>query len=288
MSVEDPLGDRMKLYEGQEAGRRFMPQVPIMARLDGRAFHTFCRGLQKPYDKGFHDLMVETLRFLVDETNAVVGYTQSDEISLCWFSDDPKSQVFFDGRIQKMTSVLAALATAQFNRLLPKYLPAKAHLMPVFDARVWIVPNQAEAANTFLWRENDASRNSILSAGQAQFSHKEMQGLGTNEVQEKLFQEKGINWNDYPDWAKRGTWLRRVRVTRAFTTDELDLLPAKHAARTNPNLQVDRSEIQRMVMPKFSSVINRVEALFQGDIPLVKLPAPPVGEPGYMDPPLDC
>ena len=104
----DDFGDRMKLYEGAESSRRLMPLLPIMARLDGRSFHSFCRGLNRPFDERFKSLMVSVTKFLVEETNAVVGYRQSDESSLCWYSDNIKSQVFFDGRIQKMCSILAA------------------------------------------------------------------------------------------------------------------------------------------------------------------------------------
>jgi tRNA(His) 5'-end guanylyltransferase len=264
------MGDRMKMYEGAEAGRRLMPLVPIVARLDGRAFHTFCRGLRRPFDERFHELMVDVTLALVDETTARIGYTQSDEISLVWQSEDPKSEVFFAGRVQKMVSVLAAVATAVFNRRLPMRIPEKAHLMPVFDARVWSVPTQIEATNALLWRERDASRNSVLAVGQAHFSHKEMQGLSTKQVQEKLFQERGINWaTDTPDWAKRGTWLRRVTRSTPFTTEELDALPPKHTARSNPNLVVERSVIERVDMPKFGSVVNRIGVIFHGDQPLV-------------------
>jgi len=266
---ENALELRMKLYEGAEAGRRFMPKLPILARLDGRSFHSFCRGLKRPFDEDFKKLMVSTTKFLVEETNAIVGYRQSDEITLLWYSDDPKSQVFFDGRIMKMTSTLAALATARFNRKLSHYLPDKAHLMPTFDCRVWQVPTLEEAANVFLWREQDATRNSIQAAGQAHFSHKQLHGKDTKDIQEMLFQEKGINWNDYPAWAKRGTWVRRERVVRPFTTAEIEKLPAKHEARRNPALQVERWETREFVlMCRFAAVRNRVEVVFQGAAPI--------------------
>lgn len=268
--MKDAMGDRLKQYEGAESDRRLMPRLPILARLDGRAFHSFCRGLKKPFDEAFHLLMVAVTTHLVDETVALVGYTQSDEISLVWYSDDPKSQVFFDGRVQKMTSILAAMASVEINRLLSDYLPAKAHLRPVMDCRVWQVPTLDEVANTFLWRENDASRNSINAAGQAHFSHSELQGKNTKQVQEMLFQEWGVNWNDYPAWAKRGTWVRRVRVTRPFTSEEIEKLPLKHAARTNPDLQVERWQIQRLDMPRFGSLTNRAEVLFTGSTPIAQ------------------
>jgi len=267
--MSDALGDRMKLYEDLECNRRFMPLLPIMARLDGRAFHSFCKGLERPFDKRLKDLMVAVTHFLVRKTGALIGYRQSDEISLVFYSPDTKSQVFFDGRITKMTSMLAAMASVEFNRLLLEYLPEKADLTPTFDCRVWQVPTLEEAANCFLWRERDATRNSILSAGQAEFSHKEMQGLSTSVIQDRLHELRGVNWNDYPAWAKRGTWVRRVHVQRPFTTSEIDKLPAKHEAQSNPGLIVERAEVRVLDMPSFGSVVNRADVIFHEADPVL-------------------
>lgn len=261
------LGDRMKVYEGIEAGRILMPLAPVLARLDGRAFHTFTRGLDRPYDQRLMKLMVETTQYLIEQTEALMGYTQSDEITLVWQADDIKSQILFDGRIQKMTSILAAMATAKFNQRLPEYLPKKASSLPLFDCRVWSVPSREEAANAFLWRELDATRNSVQMAGHAHFSHKALQGKSNAEVQDMLFKEKGINWNDYPASFKRGTWLQKRRVTRPFTTEEIEKLPQKHEARRNPDLKVERWEIRELAMPPFSQVSNRAEVIFAGADP---------------------
>lgn len=266
--MKDDLGNRLKTYEGQESDRRFMPLLPIMARLDGRAFHSFCRGLEKPFDKYFRGMMSEVTQFLVKETNALVGYTQSDEISLVWYSDDYYSQMFFDGRVAKMTSILAGLAAVKFNRLLPDYLPFKAHLMPVFDCRVWQVPNQTEAANVFIWREMDATRNSVTLAAQTHFSHKELMGKNSGAMQEMLFSQHNVNWNDYAAEFKRGLWIRKTRVTRPFTATEIEKLPAKHKARTNPELQVERWKIGKLDMPPFRKVTNREAVIFDGAEPL--------------------
>ena len=94
----------MKAYEARE-DRRFLPMLPVMARLDGKAFHNFCRDLEQPYDPRLSGWMQMTSHHLVSETGALAGYTQSDEISLLFYSDDPKSQIYFDGRVQKMASV---------------------------------------------------------------------------------------------------------------------------------------------------------------------------------------
>lgn len=262
------LGDRMKFYEGMEADRRFIPMLPTLARLDGRAFHSFCRGLEQPYDPRFRNLMVEVTQFLVEKTGACVGYTQSDEISLVWLASEFKEQIFFDGRIMKMTSTLAALATAKFNSLIPKYLPEKEHLMPMFDCRVWQVPNQIEAANTFLWRELDATKNSVSSAARTYFSHGSLIGLNSSQLQERLWNEKGINWNDYPAEFKRGVWIQRRVITKPFTAEEFDKLPPKHKARSNPDLVIERKKIQKLDMPPFRRVANREAVIFDGADPI--------------------
>lgn len=274
MADSTSIGDRMKLYERMMAGERVMPLIPVMARIDGRAFHTFCKGLERPFDGDFHRAMVETARFLVEETNALIAYTQSDEITLVWYSEDIKSQVFFDGKVQKMVSILAALTTAKFNQLLPIFLPNKVgKTLPVFDCRVWTVPNVMEATNAFVWRDQDATRNSIQSAGQAVFSHKQLQGKNQSDIQEMLH-EKGINWNDYPAWAKRGTWVQKTRVVRPFTTEEIEKLPPKHQARTDPDLQVERWAVREVDMPPLSKVANREAVIFAGESPVEGIRTP--------------
>lgn len=219
--MNDSLGDRMKQYESAETGRRLMPLLPALARLDGRAFHSFVRGLEKPFDTRLSHLMIDTATFLVRETNAVVAYTQSDEITLAWVAEEYDSQIFFGGRIQKMTSVLAAMCSAYFNRTLPAFLPpAFAERLPVFDCRVWNVPNLEEAANTFLWRELDATKNSVAMAARAYYAHAELHDNTGAEMQELLW-KKGVNWNDYPTFFKQGTYIRRRKSGRPFTTEEL-------------------------------------------------------------------
>lgn len=259
----------MKFYEGLGGSdTRLMPLVPVMARLDGVAFHTFTKGLRRPYDERLSNLMVETTKFLVEETNARCGYTQSDEITLVWLTDSIESQIYRDGRLFKMVSILPAKATAFFNRNLKDYLPEKANLDPVFDCRVWNVPNRIEAANVFLWRELDATKNSVSMAAQHYFSHKELQNKHSGEMQEMLFQKHGINWNDYPTFFRRGTYIQRKKVERAFTTDELDRLPAQHEARRNPDLKVVRSVYDKIDLPPLLRIANRVEVIFDGAAPV--------------------
>lgn len=267
----DKLGDRMKLYEGMEADRRFMPLLPIVARIDGRAFHSFTRGMERPYDQTFNRLMIDTTTYLVQETNACMGYTQSDEITLAWHATDLRSQIWFDGRVAKMTSQLAAHATLWFNHLLAARVSMADYRLrlPTFDARVWTVPNRTEGANVFVWREWDATKNSISMAASALYSDTELHGKNGSEKQEMLFR-KGVNWNDYPVAFKRGTYVQRRSVSKPFTAEELDRLPPKHEARTNPALTVERSVWEAIPLPIITTITNRETVIFEGAAPIVE------------------
>lgn len=264
--MKDELGNRMKEYEMAEAGARLMPRLPICARIDGKRFSKFTEGLPRPYDVRLSKLMVETTKHLVDETVARIGYTQSDEISLVWFDDDPKAQTFLDRRVQKLTSILASMTTAFFNKHLAAAIPERADALALFDCRVWAVPSKDEAANVLLWRELDATKNSVSMATRAYYPHSEVVDRGNAEMHELLF-KKGVNWNDYPPFFKRGTFVRRQPVERAFTAAELDALPPMHAARTNPGLVVTRTALVEVEMPPFSKVLNRVGVIFDGEAP---------------------
>lgn len=263
------LNERMKMYEDFEANRRFLPKLPVIARLDGKCFHSFTCSFERPYDKRLSDLMIETTKLLVTDTCACIGYTQSDEISLVFYSPDTRTQIFFNGRIAKMTSILAASCTAIFNKLLPKFIPEKHDALPIFDCRVWCVPTKEEAANVLVWREMDATRNGVQMAAQVHYSHKQLMNKNQGDLQELLFQ-KGMNWNDYPAFFKRGTYIQRRKVKRKYILDKLGRLPPKHNARTNPDLEVERTEIRRLDMPPFTQVTNRVEVIFDGQDPIRK------------------
>lgn len=264
--MNDDLGDRMKLYEGMEAGRRLMPLLPVLARIDGRAFHSFTRGMERPFDARFTGCMRDTTLALVRETGACMGYTQSDEITLTWHNRTMQSQIWFDGRVAKMTSQLGAQATLIFYRLVLERMPEYADRLPTFDARVWSVPNRAEGANVFLWREWDATKNSVSMAASAYYSHKALMGKNSPQKHDMLH-AKGVNWNDYPAAFKRGSYMQRRTVAVPFRTEELDRLPPKHAARANPELVVERSMCTLLEMPPLGSVTNREAVIFDGAEP---------------------
>lgn len=271
MSDKTAFGDRMKSYEKRESGRRCMPCLPICARLDGKRFSRWTDGLERPYDQRLSELMVETTRWLVRETQALIGYTQSDEISLVFHTDDPKQQLFLDGRIQKLASVLASMTTAQFNSLARTSIPERADRLALFDCRVWTVPNRIEAANVLLWRERDATKNSLSMAARHYYDHGDLHRRSTSELRELLF-AKGINWNDYPPFFKRGSFVRRETVEGRLESHELEVLPPLHEARRNPDLVVRRSTIVTMDMPPFDRVVNREDVIFEGAAPRTAAP----------------
>jgi tRNA(His) 5'-end guanylyltransferase len=225
--------------------------------------------LKRPYDERLSNLMVETSLFLCKETNANCVYTQSDEISLVWYSEDIKSQNLFDGKVFKLTSILASLATGFFNKNLSKYLPEKAHLIPTFDCRVFNLPNSVEVGNYFHWRELDATKNSISMAAQHYYSHKELENKNGSQKQEMLFQ-KGINWNDYPTFFKRGTYIQRKKTKQPFSTEEISNLPLKHTARTEPNFSIERNSIEILDLPPFLKIKNREEVILFGSDPILE------------------
>lgn len=204
------LGDRIKMYEKLETSSRFIPMVPIYARIDGRSFSKFTKNMTKPFDRTLSQIMMQVTKYLVEETGACIGYTQSDEISLIFNQKTVESDIFFSGKKQKMISILAALTTAKFVELALKYYPEEcSKRLPVFDCRVFQVPSKIEAVNCLNWRSEDAIRNSIQMAGRAVFSHSQLDRKNQNQILDMLVNEKQINWNDYPKFFKEGTFWQR-------------------------------------------------------------------------------
>jgi tRNA(His) guanylyltransferase len=250
----DNFSIRMKDYESREISRKFIPLLPIYARIDGRSFSNFTNGLDRPYDIDLSNIMIDTTKYLVKETNARIGYTQSDEISLVWLADSYDSEIMFDGKIQKMVSILAGMTSSYFTYVCLNSLKLRecvASRLPMFDCRVFQFPNRIEATNCILWRERDATKNAISMAARHYFSHKELQFKKGSEMQEMLFQ-KGVNFNDYPAFFKRGTFVRRKSVERLIGNDIFM-----------------RTEIVTLDMPSFGKVINRDSVVFDGAEPIV-------------------
>jgi tRNA(His) guanylyltransferase len=198
MTTNTALGDRMKRYEATT--RYTLPRRSYtILRVDGRAFHTYLRGATKPFDEQFMADMNAVAEALCKEiSGSVFAYTQSDEISvLATDFDTAQTEPWFGGVIAKQCSVSAALATAVLNERRPGN-------RALFDSRVFTISDPVEVANYFLWRQRDCVSNSISMAAQAHFSHRRLHGINGGGMQELLFTEAGVNWNDYPDGCKRG------------------------------------------------------------------------------------
>lgn len=267
-SKSDSLGDRMKGYERRETDHRFMPFAPVVARMDGRGFSKWTHGLQRPFDARLSDVMVETTRHIVAETGARVGYTQSDEITLVLLVDEPGQSMMFDGKAQKLCSVLAAMTTSRFMLECLRAggeLAERVRRGPQFDARVFQVPTRFEAANAVLWREQDAAKNAISMAARSFYPHSELQGRSGPEMQEMIWQ-KGQNFNDYPSFFKRGSFLQARTRTEPLPEDvRLRIgIDADHEQAV-----VTRRSIERIDMPVFSKVVNREAVIFDGAEPEV-------------------
>lgn len=243
MSDKTSLGDRMKGYEALDTQRKAFKGQPLIARLDGKSFHSFTKGLRRPYDERLSRLMVDTMTALVDRFNATVGYVQSDEITLAWFADSTSTTEYvFDGRFQKIDSLLAGFASAFFSSKIVDELPEKAGQLATFDCRSFIVPNLLEAYHSILWRQQDCTKNAVSMAAQSLFSHKSLQCLNGQQMQEKMWAEKGVNFNEYPAFFRRGTFARRVQVMKPLDEATAEKLLAKGVKI--PDGPIVRSEIQ--------------------------------------------
>ena len=228
MSVNDELGKRMKEFYEQVPKYRLMRRTPVAIRIDGKAFHTFTRGFQKPFDEVLIKSMQNTMKYLCENIQGcVLGYTQSDEITLI-LVDYKKlnSSAWFDYELQKMCSIAASMATMAFNKFFKNevdkfyynhcsredplfekhyqtYRDAQ-YKGAMFDASAFNIPKE-EVTNLLYWRQVDAARNSVQMAARAKFSHNECDNKNQSQLQEMLFQTHGINWNDYPTYMKRGS-----------------------------------------------------------------------------------
>ena len=194
--MNNSLGDRMKKYEN--VWRFYLPiRTPLIIRIDGKAFHTFTKNMERPFDHTFMNVMHETTKILCEKIDGCkLAYTQSDEISLLLTDyENFETQAWFDKNLQKIVSVSASIASAVFNKIFEPYV--------FFDSRTFVLPKE-EVCNYFIWRQKDATRNSILSIGQSKFSHKELQNKSCNQIQDMLLTQKNINFNDFETMEKRG------------------------------------------------------------------------------------
>jgi tRNA(His) guanylyltransferase len=244
--MRDELGDRMKKYYEDRTRITLPRRTYTIIRIDGKAFHTFTRGLNRPFDDGLIEDMDLTACYLCKNIQgAKFGFVQSDEISILLTDFDKiGTDAWFDGNIQKMVSVAASMATSKFNQLrlvreirengtdacVPQ-VDVKTKViawelvynfkLAEFDARVFTIPSDIEVENYFIWRQQDTVRNSISSVAQSLYSHKELANKNTNEQQELIFQ-KGINWNDYAPKYKRGRFILKEEFELKPDVDKLN------------------------------------------------------------------
>lgn len=234
MPIHDNLGIRMKENYENIAKTKLVRRMPVAIRIDGKAFHTFTKGFDKPFDKLLITTMQETMKYLCENIQGCVfGYTQSDEITLILVDYNKlETSAWFDYEVQKICSISASMATMIFNKIFEEEVKKQDELNKIeyfesaasyieyqnrmitywnsvrkgamFDARCFNIPKE-EVTNLIYWRQLDASRNSVQMVAQSKFSHKELQGLSCNKLQDKLLTEKNINWNNYPTVMKRGT-----------------------------------------------------------------------------------
>ena len=253
----DGLGDRMKENYENRAKTYLLRRTPVIIRLDGKAFHTFTRGFVKPFDKRLIEAMQETtLKLCQNIQGCVLGYTQSDEITLVLTDYQTlDTDAWFDYSVEKMCSVASSMCTLYFNRIfhnkIREFVNEHAHVVndtetygeelsnsvnkvikayknsiekgALFDARVFNVPKE-EVTNAVLWRQNDATRNSISSLAQAYFSHKELHGKNSSQMQDMLMEKHAINWNDLDIPKKRGTAIVKDDNGKWIIDEEMPIL----------------------------------------------------------------
>lgn len=231
----DIIGKRMKDFYEKRSKVSLIRRMPVIIRIDGKAFHSFTKGFVEPYDGILTSVMQNTTKHLCENIQGcVLGYTQSDEISLLLIDYKKlNSEAWFDNNVQKLCSISASMATLEFNKIFSEYIElARVHSDEIFeeysekksiylkakqkgalfDSRCFNLPRE-EVTNYFYWRQQDATTNSVQMAGQANFSFRQLQNKSCNEIQEMLFTEKNINWNDYPTYFKRGSTVIKEKIS---------------------------------------------------------------------------
>ena len=254
---KDELSKKCKKFEKHFNGKTFIPGMPLMARLDGRSFHTFTKGLKRPFDERMIECMKNTTQFLIKEFKADLAYTQSDEITLFWNTRE-ESEIFFNGKMFKLNSVMAAACSVFFYKELLKHLPEKSDKVPVFDCRTWQVPSYTEVSDVFVWRQLDAVRNSINSLAQSVFSHKELQHKSKKTVLAML-DERKIIWEDLPVGWQRGFYYHKISVEEVLDfTNRLDVPETERVMR-----DVIRRKITELDVPILSEDSDFIEILLK-------------------------
>lgn len=257
MPVHDDLGRRMKEYYEQVPKTKLMRRTPVIIRIDGKAFHSFTKGFKRPFDDVLIESMQQTMKYLCENIQGcVLGYHQSDEISLVLIDYQKLvSAAWFDYEVQKICSIAASMATMAFNKIFEQNCIEYSQVISntelgreimsaysralekgaMFDARCFNIPKE-EVTNYIYWRQLDATRNSIQMVGQANFSHKELHGKSCNQIQDMLMIQKGINWNDFQVYQKRGSCC----VKESYSTVDLSTYVGSIDAITRMRWIIDK------------------------------------------------
>jgi tRNA(His) 5'-end guanylyltransferase len=252
----DNFGDRMKTYEKVFTEQKLDTSLPIYARLDGRSFSSFTRRMKRPFDRDMSACMQDTTEYLAYETKALLGYTQSDEISLIWEPCEGPSQFMFDGKIQKLASVLAAMCAAKFTLSYCAYFGEEPKTIPSFDCRIINVPTMDEANNMILWRQQDAFKNSVQSAAHYLFGHSKLMGKNTREKLE-MIKAFGIDFfEEHAACFRVGTEISRITEERMLTINELATIPFEH----HPTKPVIRTRMVRSNPLRIEEKYRHVES----------------------------
>lgn len=232
MQSKDDIGTRMKTYYEQISKTNLMRRTPVAIRIDGKSFHTFTKGFEKPFDSTLMSAMQATMQYLCENIQGcVLGYTQSDEITLILIDYQKlNSSAWFDYEVQKLCSISAGMTTMAFNRYFREIATtsemyqvySKVFDKAMFDARCFNIPKE-EVANLLYWRQLDATRNSIQSVGQKYFSNKQLHGKSCNAIQDMLLTQKDVNWNDCSIPEKRGSCCIKDANSKWFIDDEIPI-----------------------------------------------------------------
>lgn len=265
-----PLSERLKTYEAVTTETRLIEKLPIYARIDMRAGHTWCHGLQKPFDQRYVEAMQKATAYVVEKTGAAMGMTQSDEASFVWLDD---TKIPFGTRLFKLQSVLASMFTSAFiveasrNGLAPRIAKA----LPSFDCRVLNLPNLEEAANMVMWRSMDSVKNSITLLALEHFSNKQIHGKN-GEEKIRMLAKKGVDYYTVPENLRFGSFFRRETYEKTLTPTELAKIPEKQRILDeNGEMKVVRSHVV-VFSPKMSliEIVNKPGVLFLSEEPVRK------------------
>ncbi len=262
------LSDKCKWFEKNFSPENMIPELPVIIRIDGNNFHNWTKGLNRPFDQNLTDLMIDLTKALVKETNAIVGFHQSDEITLILYSKNSDSIIYNAGKKQKILSKLTGFTCNYFNSVRPKYLPNH-NKIANFDCRIYQVPTLHWACNQLLWRENDATKNSIYMLANSMFSDKVLHKLNGHQIQDKMMLEYNVNWNDLDTKYKRGTYVKRIKTEKQLTQQEIENLPPKHNLITNPDKVITRHVIETIEYPIFNKITNKVDVIFNNAEPIL-------------------